>query len=153
MLRLSGQLLFTLRLLTASEHGVTTVTSPAASSRSDSRPRWHDGRCDCKNGALVSVAEAGGRRIERSRGSVVGDLARLLLADGADGAAELHVVDRHTGKPRLMPQSLGHWARTTIEEGAEGLRVRRWRPLSSRAGGRREIGQLAPAGMEARGDG
>lgn len=105
----------------------------------------------CPEGAgLVFVAEAGDRRIERRRGSVVGYLARLLLAEGADPAAELHVLDRDTGAPRLMPQPLGRWARTTVEESdAGGLRVRRWKPLPSRAGGPKNR-QIAPAAMGGR---
>lgn len=105
----------------------------------------------CKDGAIVSVAEAEGHGVESRRGSVIGDLARLLLAEGADPAADLHVLDRDTGAPRLMPERLGRWARTTIEEG-DGLRVRRWRPLPDRAGGPKNR-QLAPAAMGGRRDG
>lgn len=79
--------------------------------------------------AFVSVAEGGGYRVERKRGSAVAEIARLLLADGCDPQAELQVLDSETDQPRLMPQPLGRWAKTAVEESdGAGLKVRRWRP-------------------------
>ena len=100
-------------------------------------------------GALIFVAEAAGQRIQRQRGSVVGDMARLLLAEGHDPAALLNVVDRDTGLPRLVPQRLSRWARTTIEENHARAVIAGWATDDNTRRPHSAIGYMTPAAYAA----
>jgi len=90
--------------------------------------RWNRTRVYTTGVEHVATCPALGIEIRKVRGSVVGDMARRLIAAGVAPSVMVRVL--RDGRDCLCPAPVGRWAGLTVEEGDKSVHIREWKLIS-----------------------